>query len=109
VDVIGSIANYYQKHGWQKNQPIAIKSNFVRHHTEFTTNSYVDPIDIKMRSLYNQKSKLIELQGYYGREYWLGFHNFDVIKTYNPSDLYAMAVYQLSHDIFTLKGKIDNA
>lgn len=109
VDVIGSIANYYQKHGWQKDQPIAVKSNLVRHHIEYTTNSYIDPMDDKMRSLYKQKSKLIELQGYHGREYWLGFHNFDVIKTYNPSDLYAMAVYQLSHDIFTLKGKTDNA
>ena len=92
VDVIGSIANYYQKHGWKKDQPVAIKSTLVR-----------------SGSLYNQKSKLIELQGYFGREYWLSYHNFDVIKTYNSSDLYAMAVYQLSYYISTLKGKTDNA
>jgi membrane-bound lytic murein transglycosylase B len=83
-DVIGSIANYYSKHGWFHNQPVAQKT------TAYSTRS---------------EAKLIELQGYFGTEYWLGFHNFEVIKRYNPSDLYAMAVYQLSYYITTLKGR----
>ncbi len=86
VDVIGSIANYYQKHGWQANQPVAMKT---------------------LRGSY-PLTKMIELQGYFGKEYWLGYHNFDVIKRYNSSNMYAMAVYQLSYYISMLRGKTDN-
>ncbi len=105
VDVIGSIANYYQKHGWKTHQPVALKTDLKGKNIQ----TIVDPAGYGIQSLRNQKTKLIELQGYFGREYWLGYPNFDVIKRYNPSDLYAMAVYQLSYYISMLKGKTDNA
>jgi len=105
IDVIGSIANYYNKHGWKTNQPVAERThiqpqpfNFLTHNNQPTLPSFG-----------NQKTKLIELKGYFGREYWIGYPNFAVIKRYNPSDLYAMAVYQLSYHISMLKGKTDNA
>lgn len=105
ADVIGSIANYYQKHGWKTNQPVAVKTHIQQQPFGFLTHHNQPNIP----SLTNQKTKLIELQGYFGREYWIGYPNFDVIKRYNPSNLYAMAVYQLSYYISMLKGKTDNA
>lgn len=104
VDVIGSIANYYNQHGWKNSQPVAIRTHFQPQPFGFLTHNRPT-----VSSPSGQKTKVIELQGYYGREYWLGYPNFDVIKRYNPSNLYAMAVYQLSDSISTLKGKTDNA
>ncbi|HSW94019.1 MAG TPA: lytic murein transglycosylase B [Gammaproteobacteria bacterium] len=105
VDVIGSIANYYHQHGWQTGEPVAKETSISTQPFGFLThNRHPDTFAAS-----GKKTKLIELQGRYGSEYWLGYPNFDVIKRYNPSDLYAMAVYQLSYQISRLKGKSDNA
>lgn len=119
VDVIGSIANYYQKHGWQKNQPIAVPASFARGQFNLFSSRnkqiVISPAELIKYGLSNsgtlskkQKVKLIELQGYYSNEYWLGFHNFGVIKKYNPSNVYAMAVYQLSYYIETLRERLNH-
>ena len=105
VDIIGSVANYYKKHGWQTNQPVAVRTHVQQQPFAFLTHSQARPVI----SPSQENLKLIELQGYFGKEYWLGYSNFDVIKRYNPSNLYAMAVYQLSYYISRLKGKSDNA
>ena len=119
-DIIASIANYYQKFGWQKDEPIAIpasivgnkyqffldKNNGVRMSSYSTLRNY--GIIPKEALATNQQFKLIELRGYWGNEYWLAFHNFGVIKRYNASDLYAMAVFQLSHYISDLREKLKN-
>lgn len=118
VDVIGSIANYYKKHGWTTHSPVATPASFVdglydrnmRTHTlnksltlaQMAKYDVVPSTPIKDEQL---KAKLIELQSKNSREYWLTFHNFDVIKRYNPSDLYAMAVYQLSAAITQARGQ----
>lgn len=112
VDVIGSVANYYQKKGWKPHEPIAIEALIVGRGfdflmrkgkvpqtasiTELTKYGIVPKVKVKHE---NAPVNVIELSSNFNREYWLGFHNFDVIKRYNASDLYAMAVFQLSHYI----------
>lgn len=120
VDVIGSIANYYKKHGWSTNQPVAAQALIIgdRYHYLMRTHKLNQPLataDLlkygivpkhKLPSNYDNV-KLIELQNRYSKEYWLGYHNFDVIKRYNASDLYAMAVFQLSGYITALKDRLN--
>lgn len=115
VDVIGSIANYYQKHGWATGEAVAIPASNhgsqyqlrLRNARSISKSELIEAGIIPAR-LQNETYKILQLQGYYGKEYWLGFHNFDVIKRYNSSDLYAMAVYQLSYYITALKERTNN-
>ncbi|OGT61834.1 MAG: lytic murein transglycosylase B [Gammaproteobacteria bacterium RIFCSPHIGHO2_12_FULL_45_12] len=122
VDVIGSIANFYKKHGWIANQPVAAQALVIGSRYDYLTrnNKINQPLAVADLLKYgivpkeklgdNYKNvKLIELQGRYNKEYWLGFHNFFVIKRYNASDLYAMAIYQLSTYILSLREKLHDA
>ena len=109
-DAIVSIANYFQAHGWHKNQPVAMPCN--------TTPSFASQLisdtalpNKTIQQLKNlglepltpiaekKKAAVITLQDAVRPEYWLTFHNFRVIMRYNPSIIYAMAVYQLSQTI----------
>lgn len=116
VDVIGSVANYYKLHGWKFGEPISIQAFTLgdRYNYLSRKNAITQPFaatDLKRYGMIPKykinpeslKVKVIELQGRYGKEYWLVFNNFTVIKRYNPSDLYAMAVYQLSESIRALR------
>lgn len=120
VDVIGSIANYYRLHGYALNEPIAVQAVVMGDRYNYLTKfdkpnqtySFSDlsgygitpKIPVKHENL---RVKIIQLDNRYSTEYWLGFRNFDVIKRYNQSDLYAMAVYQLSYYIKALKSRTD--
>ena len=109
ADAIGSIANYLSRHGWQRNQPIAVKtktgqkapqkmgklkkpSKPVKH---WQDKGYL-PAETTAQQL---KAELIVLENEQGPEYWLGLQNFYSITRYNHSELYAMAVFQLSQGI----------
>jgi membrane-bound lytic murein transglycosylase B len=122
VDVIGSIANYYKKKGWTNNAPVAMQALMIgdRYNYLLRNNKIKSTLEVSDLLKYGivpkhkipsdfKTVKLIELQSNYNSEYWLGFHNFDVIKRYNPSDLYAMAVYQLSYYISALKDRTNDA
>lgn len=121
VDVIGSVANYYKQQGWMPHQPIAIQAftlgdryNYLLLNDKMNRNLSLSVL-AKYGVLPKQKIdsvdlpvKLIELQNRYSKEYWIGFTNFDVIKRYNASDAYAMAVYQLSNYMTALKERLSN-
>jgi membrane-bound lytic murein transglycosylase B len=85
-DIIGSIANYYQKHGWKTNQPVAIPTMVQHSRYRFL--------------LKNTPSRMLSQDE---------LEEFGLIKRYNPSNLYAMAVYQLSYYITSLREKLNHA
>jgi membrane-bound lytic murein transglycosylase B len=74
-DAIGSVAHYFSYNGWQNNMPVAEQTK------GFSGES------------------TIELSATKGNEYWRVHPNFKVIKKYNNSDKYAMAVHQLAQAI----------
>lgn len=110
-DVIASIANYFHKHGWKKNQGIAQTAqlkgwHFKKIQMNPRTANYnykqlesagVKPITAAQN--HPSRAGLIELMTAEGKEYWLAYPNFFVITRYNSSPQYALAVYLLSQQL----------
>jgi len=106
TDAIGSIANYFKKHGWKTGGTVAVKANSVNTRyrtlkTGFKSSHSLTRLrnkGVSARYLGNisGKASLIKLNTYSGDELWLGGHNFYVITRYNHSSHYAMAVHQLA-------------
>lgn len=110
VDAIGSVANYFKRHGWRTGEPVVFAADagadvpddtFVRSrkdlkpvHTvdEFRALGVVPREELPGDAM--ATAMKFELED--GYEYWLGLHNFYVITRYNHSAMYAMSVYQLS-------------
>ncbi len=108
-DVIGSVANYFSEHGWQKGEsivhPAKVKNkSVVRKKNTLKPYTTVDQlrkqgVDVKKDLDDKEQLTLLKFEGKKGDEYWVGLDNFYVITRYNHSALYAMAVYQLSEKI----------
>ncbi len=112
-DAIGSVANYFYRHDWKNGQAVAELAVFESSAKSLITDS-PKPVHsyqkMKAGGIYpkrkgNGKYTLLKLQAEEGAEYWIGHHNFYVITRYNHSNLYAMAVYQLSQEIQSRKRK----
>ena len=107
VDVIGSVANYFDVHGWKTGEQVVVPAR-VNGSIEETRNKlkpHTRIADLAAEGVAPQaavdkeeKATVITLKGKRGKEYWLGLDNFYVITRYNHSALYAMAVYQLSQE-----------
>ncbi len=110
VDAIGSVAHYFQAHGWKAGEPV--RSNVVMNKAadESWFNAGLKPevslaewaergIATRKDLALEQPATLMELTMEDGEHYWFGLHNFYVITRYNHSRLYAMAVYELSQEI----------
>lgn len=110
TDAIGSVANYFKRHGWRMNEPVIVKAsgNGKDHEKEgrmmkphrsiesFRRQGLDFQDNIKTQ---DNQAVLVKLDGKKGTEYWIGLHNFYVISRYNHSPLYSMAVFQLSEEI----------
>ncbi|MCU7834091.1 MAG: lytic murein transglycosylase B [gamma proteobacterium symbiont of Taylorina sp.] len=114
VDAIGSVANYFKRHGWKKGQPVADKVKLDKVATTLTKKDSCrrsckpkktiaafkqQGIEGKIRPGDETAAIFLRLKQKNNIEYWLGYKNFYVISRYNHSTLYSMAVYQLSQEI----------
>ncbi len=115
-DVIGSVANYFSEHGWVKGAaitfPVTVTDTRIVHRKntlkpyatlqQFNSQGVKKRPDAKVKQSElsdGQMASLLKFEGKQGDEYWLGLKNFYVITRYNHSELYAMAVFQLSEKI----------
>ena len=111
-DVAGSIANYFNKHGWRPGEAVTSQATL--------SGSWAGPVPEPANTLSpadtvtslsqkgvmfatdlpdDSKTQLLTYEGKGGIEHWVGFHNFFVITRYNRNVMYAMAVHQLGQEV----------
>jgi len=106
ADPIGSVANYFKRHGWKKGEPV-VSPALVSKNAKKLGGKKMKPhksiaefkkAGAKPKAVFSDSAKatLLKFDGKNGEEFWLGLQNFYVITRYNHSPMYAMAVYQLS-------------
>ena len=112
-DILASVANYLNEHGWQAGKPIIHRVLPVQPQSSPEIGKLVAP-ETPLSDLLDEFSwvgppprnadpdsrvTLLSLQGKATVEHYLGFQNFYTITRYNHSPMYAMAVYQLARRI----------
>ncbi len=110
-DILGSVANYFSKHGWRSGEPVMEPATRQERFAGPEPRNSLD-LDGTVGSVaqlgYVFSSTLpaeapaapysFEAAGG-GSEYWIGYHNFHVVTRYNRSTKYALAAHQLSQAI----------
>jgi membrane-bound lytic murein transglycosylase B len=119
-DVIGSVANYLGRHGWQDGQPVTYPAVVAADadlslvaRKDFKPKLTLEELGAAGFALRlptaagaaaagaagDSPAAVARLEEQDGESYWITFDNFYVITRYNRSPLYAMAVYELSEAI----------
>jgi membrane-bound lytic murein transglycosylase B len=109
-DAIGSVANYFARHGWVAGGPVAVRASLAGGATvDKLVNDSLEldhtvgglaGLGIRTAGLpADAAAELFVLEGAAGQEYWVGLNNFYVITRYNRSRMYALAVHQLAQEI----------
>ncbi len=107
VDAIGSVANYFRRHGWQPGEAVVSRARLNNGYDKSLPNATLKPVHTVSKLdkagfspledyPADASVSIIRLEGDNGAEFWIGRKNFYVITRYNHSRLYAMSVYQLS-------------
>jgi len=107
-DIYASIANYLKKNGWQKNESIysdiIIKDKYLEgvfkegdRKTKFIKDEHLEKILKKSNKKLGKKYLILLSKE--NKKYKLGYKNFKVIMSYNPSTFYAMIVTELSKKV----------
>jgi membrane-bound lytic murein transglycosylase B len=114
VDAIGSVANYFKRHGWRTGETVVSAATVGETFAAQWMNDGLKPqrtiADFAAQGIVAEQkldpaasATAMEFEGDGGLEYWLGLRNFYVITRYNHSAMYAMSVYQLSGEIVALQ------
>ncbi|GJL80844.1 MAG: soluble lytic transglycosylase B [marine bacterium B5-7] len=110
-DAIGSVANYLKIHRWRVGEPIVTElgrgqsDKLLDAIVTTGLKTDVDITKLKVRGLEvspeqaQWKVGVIRLEDADGFDYRVGYHNFFVITTYNRSQNYAMAAFDLARAI----------
>lgn len=109
-DAIGSVANYLKEHGWQRGAPLVVRALVKDPVPETLLADKLDPVtpvaDYRRQNIQpatplpdTLNTALFVVEADAGNEYWLAPTNFYVITRYNRSQMYALAVVQLSEEI----------
>ncbi len=101
-DAIGSVAHYFQAHGWTPNDTVAVRAigQVSGMETGFKTRYPISALNAAgLRPTQDlglhREASLLRLDMGTNFEYWYGLSNFYTITRYNNSVHYAMAVWQL--------------
>lgn len=121
-DAIYSVANYLKQYGWDsslhsdtgevhgkgKQTPVAVP---VKVSVSVCVGEIITPRPVSawmeagitaeagLEYVEDATARLVDFTVEDGKEFWLVFSNFDVIKSYNNSDYYAMTVLQLAEAV----------
>ena len=110
-DIIGSIAYYLQQHGWHRNETVAVAATIdgatipkldAKKDLTLTTFATMGIRPKKTPTIAKQARLLSLARTAKQQEHWLTFHNFQTIKRYNSSPMYALSAHLLSQRIATL-------
>lgn len=105
-DAIGSVAHYFQAHGWKKDDVVAVPANGQVPGLANGFNTKYSVAALEQSGLSPQTSlggyreaSLLRLDMGNRYQYWYGLPNFYTITRYNHSTHYAMAVWQLGQAV----------
>ena len=119
ADVIGSVANYFSKHGWRYNQPVlsdidSDNINSLRNESKKSykpTTKYSAYLSKGLLSTEHidedEKLSVIARKEQSGDVFNFAHKNFYVITRYNRSRLYALAVHFLSLELREAKSQME--
>ena len=108
-DITASVASYFAGHGWEKDQPVAVRAVASANATDYKSENLEASSTVQQLEAWGyspvqhadaeRPATLLTLEGDNGPERWITFKNFYVISRYNRSALYSMAVWQLASEI----------
>lgn len=116
TDAIGSVANYFARHGWKQGGTVISDVKVDKNAEDSWFNDGLKPkltladwsargVQARMPLASDQPATLMRLEKDGEFQNVLGLHNFYVITRYNHSRLYAMAVHELSQAVKAEYGK----
>lgn len=107
ADVFASIANYLNKHGWNKNQPWSMEVASSKKYDIDMKKKY-NLAQLNNLNIFNNENKLFlessiakikVINNNREEKLFFVFENFYIIKKYNNSDFYALTVGKLANKI----------